>query len=379
MSLGPPFDQSNRSLHTLLGGGTVLVLILGIAIALLSAAHTTGETISIHLRLKNSGPIRSGTEVRLAGERIGEVVAISRYKPAPMNPDSASRNVAETEAERIDLELRIQNRAKKNVFTRSVFIARTPNFLAPAFLEVGLPADGNLGRVVTNGDNIEAEGPPDLGELLHRVHRSLVTILGEARELSPEWLEAVSAFSAVRKRLEHIAEPGQVERIASRSLLLLLSLSKLSKQLDEAGVTRAPTVASNLSASIAPLSSQATLLSHRLDGLRLRAEDFSFSLSEKRSAWSQTRAHFRASVQAAKRTARDAQYLLNIIERGQGTLGGFRGDPELYDELKELHRILKHQPGKLLFRPRTPKTNVPLVPVCPPSGCATPTSDATLR
>ena len=46
----------------------------------------------------------------------------------------------------------------------------------------------------------------------------------------------------------------------------------------------------------------------------------------------------------------DGQALLGKIQRGEGTVGGFVQDPQVYDDLKELMRDLKRHPWKMLWR-----------------------------
>ena len=46
----------------------------------------------------------------------------------------------------------------------------------------------------------------------------------------------------------------------------------------------------------------------------------------------------------------DGQALLGMIQRGEGTVGGFVQDPQVYDDLKELMRDLKRHPWKMLWR-----------------------------
>ena len=48
----------------------------------------------------------------------------------------------------------------------------------------------------------------------------------------------------------------------------------------------------------------------------------------------------------------DARYLIHLFDTGQGTLGGFNRDIQLFDELKDVHRILKQQMHRVLLKPR---------------------------
>ncbi len=46
----------------------------------------------------------------------------------------------------------------------------------------------------------------------------------------------------------------------------------------------------------------------------------------------------------------DAQALMRSVRRGEGTIGGFIKDPQIYDDTKEMLRDLKRNPWKFLWR-----------------------------
>ena len=52
----------------------------------------------------------------------------------------------------------------------------------------------------------------------------------------------------------------------------------------------------------------------------------------------------------AKATTRDAQAIADQIRRGRGTVGAMVMDEQLYDDLQELARDLKHNPWKFLWK-----------------------------
>jgi phospholipid/cholesterol/gamma-HCH transport system substrate-binding protein len=55
-------------------------------------------------------------------------------------------------------------------------------------------------------------------------------------------------------------------------------------------------------------------------------------------------------AERANATAGDAQAIVSHIKKGQGTVGGFVMDEEIYDDVQEMIRDLKHNPWKFLWR-----------------------------
>ncbi len=62
--------------------------------------------------------------------------------------------------------------------------------------------------------------------------------------------------------------------------------------------------------------------------------------------------NFQAAIASGERLTQDAQYLLHLFESGQGTLGGFNRDVQLFDELKDVARILKQQLHRVIIKSR---------------------------
>ena len=55
-------------------------------------------------------------------------------------------------------------------------------------------------------------------------------------------------------------------------------------------------------------------------------------------------------AERANATAADAQAVVAHIKKGQGTLGALVMDEEIYDDVQEMVRDLKHNPWKFLWR-----------------------------
>jgi len=352
VSLGPPFDAGNQRLHLLLGGVTVLLLAFLVAVALLTADHTVGKSLTVHLLVQRSGQLYAGAEVQLAGERIGELTAIRRYRPRPNDSAELQRR-----GPLVELELRILRTPAAKLVQNATFLPRNPTLLSPAVIEVGPPErSANPGLPLSDGEYLLGIDPPDLDQLLSHIYVSVETILHEARGLRPDWEEAAAAFSSLGQRLGKVTEAGQVERIGVQGAAALLMLRSLESHLKTAGIEQAPADIEQLQTTLQPLISQATqlhkktaLLQDRLGELQLlfgpsRRHDLEVSLR-----------NFRAAVKSGERMSEDAKYLLRLFESGRGTLGGFNRDIQLFDELKDVHRILKQQLHRVIIKPRQPK------------------------
>ena len=349
MSLGPPFDASSERLRLLIGGVTLLLLTFVVSVALLTAEHQLGKSLTVHLLVRRSGPLYTGAEVLLAGERIGELVAIRRHRVRPGDPVDLPVG-----SERVELELRIRRAAGQRLHRASTFVPRNPTLLSPAVIEVGPPDPGQgKGPPLSDGDYLIGIDPPDLDLLLRNIYVSLEAILLEARDLQPDWDEAAAAFSALSGRLTRVSDSGQLVRIGYHGAKTLLTLRGLDQRLLQAGVPDAPAQLADLSATLSPFISVTGQLGRQTERLQDHLTELSVLFGPSRRRDAQTALHnFQAAVRSGERLTDDVAYLLHLLESGQGTLGGFHRDVQIFDELKDVHRILKQQLHRVILKPR---------------------------
>ena len=200
MSLGPPFDQSGERLRLGLGAATAVTLLVAIGVALLAADRSLGESVTVHMLVQRPGALHTGAMVRVAGEQIGEVVAIRGYRPSPGLKDGPG---ADPGAEpTVDIELRLRKRWAEKVYENSTFLPVNPTVLAEALIEIGPPAGGAApGSPIGAEQRVRGVEPADLDQLLRRVYQSIELTLQQARELGAEWTELNEAFTALSARL----------------------------------------------------------------------------------------------------------------------------------------------------------------------------------
>jgi phospholipid/cholesterol/gamma-HCH transport system substrate-binding protein len=58
----------------------------------------------------------------------------------------------------------------------------------------------------------------------------------------------------------------------------------------------------------------------------------------------------RQTTKRLEQLTQDTQKMVNLMKRGEGTVGGLVKDPQIYDDLKEMMRDLKRNPWKFIWR-----------------------------
>lgn len=372
MSLGPPFDHSGERLRLLLGAATAITLLVVIGVALLAADRSLGESVTVHMLVHRPGVVHTGAIVRVAGEQIGEVVAIRGFRPeSGLSPSPAAGG-----APAVDIELRLRKSQAARVYENSTFLPVNPTVLAEALIEIGPPADGAApGAPVGADTRVRGVDPADIDQLLRKVYLSIELILGEARDLGGEWSELSAALGALSGRLALSFPQDAALRVQVQGAAARHGVESLLTTLRAGEVARLPAATRELERSLTPLVQDLRRLGEQGEVLQARARELGQALGPAQAANLQRAlAKLRAAMAAGERIEADARSLIRYFDSGRGTLGGFNKDIQIFDELKETSRILKQKSWRLLIK-RRDQDGPPAAPQRP----ATPTAPASGR
>ena len=355
MSLGPPFDDADSSdrLRLGLGIGAAALLLFFAGFAILASERSLGDSLTIHVDVTRIGTLNTGAVLRLAGEPIGEVVAIRGRRSAP-EPTRASpaTPAAEPQAEpMIDIELRLLRKYRERVRRNSTVVTVNPTLLTEAQLEVGPAAAGAApGEVVQEGDHLRGVDPADMSVLLLRVYRSLGDALRETKELSPDWTEFTGAISTLSGHVSETLPTTELLRLAVHAERARRLVIALRDKLKDAEADTAPARVRGLVDGGKPLVNELSRLAVQLDALQTRARDFDQALGTRRSDLARIAQLVRSTSELGQRASTDVKALIWLYENGRGTLGGFNRDIQIFDELKEMHRILKRESWRVIIK-----------------------------
>lgn len=361
MSLGPPFDHSGERLRLSLGAAAAVTLLVVIGVALLAADRSLGESVTVHMLVQRPGALHTGAVVRVAGEQIGEVVAIRGYRPSGGLKDGPGPGPsAEPGAEpSVDIELRLRKRWASQVYENSTFLPVNPTVLAEALIEIGPPPQGAApGAPVTADQRVRGVEPADIDQLLRKVYLSIELTLQQARDLSAEWTEVNAAIGALSARLA-LSLPDTL-RIQVQGAAARQGIEQLLATLRAGHVDELPELGRQLDRSLTPLGRQLGLLAEQGELLQTRARELGVALGPGPQAdLRRAIAQLGAALTAGQKLEADARFLIRHVESGRGTLGGFNQDMQIFDELKDMSRIIKQQSWRLLIKRREPLGPVP--------------------
>jgi ABC-type transporter Mla subunit MlaD len=342
VSLGPPYDDSGLELRR--GVGALLALLIGavIAAALVLSGRSLGSGITISVELARTGALRVGDKLRLAGRAIGEV-----------------RDATSAPGGSVLLRVFVEAEDVASVRTDSELFVSTPSALGQASLEVGPPrVPQGSSRPVADGERLRGVDPPDLDRLFEHVDQNLRQIRALLVDQRPEIDELLHAGASFMTSLRAIPDGmGAIQRIGEQTGSALDSgRAVLAVLRDAGGFARARSAVEGLGSSLGGASPQLARIGRELDDVSARVEMLRGMLHDLRV----TRAidgfaSLRRAVTLVEQIIRDGEALQARVLRGEGTIGAFLNDRELFDDLHETHRLIKQQPLKLLLKQLPPE------------------------
>ena len=344
MSLGPPFDASGLRLQRWVGAGVVLLLLGAVAWVLFLSGRTLGRGVILRLSMRMAGPLHAGARVRIAGRDVGEIRS-ERW-----------------EKDGVSFDAFVAQKWVEHVHVNSELFVATPSVLGEAYLEIGPPEGGAPpGAVVRDGESLHVADPPDLDRFFVHGEASLREVLALLRDERPGLNELLAAGDSLLATLSGLpTSPGQLRRIVDQGAAALDAGRELFASLRDANaVARVRQIVADLSAIADSVGPELRDLGDRLDLALTRADQLrTLFTDERRAQASAALASLRRAAKLGAQIADDVEFLDKRVRSGQGTLGAFLQDRELFDDLHETHRIIKSQPLRFLLKTLKPKEKI---------------------
>ncbi len=303
-----------------------------------------GSPMRIRVFLTGTGGLREGAPFIVAGRAIGNVESIA------LSPHGAKSPLGGVEGIAVTVKLD-RDDAERVVKGGDVFVT-SHGMLSTRFLELG-PPPGPGGPTLTDGDELRGKDPPSLDRVLQRTWDNLGIARQFAAEVRPEARALREEIDKLQASLLEIAPEilfrddwAQLFDEAKRTYAAVGGDPGIDRM---RGLAReAESTIGQARASIAKLRVSADMLDASLDVLRARLGGKGAEAIE----------HVQIAIDRVRAMILKVDPLLASvdaiqlrIERGEGSLLKLARDPEFPEDAKELGKILKRQPWKLLDRP----------------------------
>ena len=341
----------DERLTTRVGAVTLVVIALLAVVQVASDGCDFTERFPVTVYFQHLGGLAEGDAIQVAGREIGYVAAIASVpsytltSAHPLYPDGGV-------AVRVLIDVDRRYMTARNA---EPFIANKGMF-GQKYIELG-PPPGNVARArpLQAGDALRGVDPPQVDRVLIRSYNNLQVTRTFMDAIRPEWESLRSALAGLGATLVTFESlPAAVA--AGRSLARMADEARtLHAALDASGVERADIArlideaeasADRLATAIADVRARLNVLSTELGRLRARIPDD--ALARFRRALT-TAEQSLGKIESLVVTARE---IASIVRRGEGTVGAIWNDPEFPEYAKDLGKLIKRHPWRLLGRPK---------------------------
>jgi ABC-type transporter Mla subunit MlaD len=315
-----------------------------------------GATIRFRVMFRHSAGLHDRAPLIVAGRPVGRIAAITPVPHGASGPLGGEVGVAVT------VELARDERWKVPAGATVFVASRGP--LSDRYLEVAPPA-GAPGPPVDDGAELRGVDPPTLDTVLQHTWSNLTTFQQFVDTVRPELAALRGQLGALRDRLDAIAGdaraaagPGALDPIAAlagatRSLLAAATRTYGTALGGAPGVAHLIATAGAARDTLAEIRAAIDLLGPRLAATTAQLARVRGHLvtGDPVARAEQILATLRRALDQIDPLLATAGELAQRIARGEGSLGRLLSDPEFPEDTKELGKIIKRHPWRVLDKP----------------------------
>ncbi len=305
-----------------------------------------GHHVRIRVYFHHAGALHEGGAFVVAGREVGKIESIVLVPRGATQLLGNEEGVAVNVAIDADVAARLDRGG-------DVFVA-SRGALAERYLELG---PGASGAILREGDELRGADPPSLDRVLQRTWDNLQVMAAFRDQVKPE----LDALRAQLAELRTHLDPASATAIAHADQIapMWLEARGLADEvatLRERGHTtelrdvmgRVSTFYSSARSELAALSAQARELGDAIAQLRAKLGPRGEAAL---AAIDRAIAQVRADIAKIDPLLAQTDALDRALARGDGTIMKLLHDPEFPEDAKELGKIMKRQPWKVIDRP----------------------------
>lgn len=329
--------------------GLLILIAIGIlaGFVILMGGMSFQSTFKIYVDFDNPGGIQPGAPVRIAGVTVGKVKEL-QFRGAMAPASDGKRQPL------VRLTLAVEKRYREAIRDNAVYYVTSQGVLGEQYLAID---PGSYDRPpVSEEAVVRGLDPPRLDMLLaesYELLHSTVTAMRDNKKQIEEMFNGLHStltgtgefFDKNKDRLNRIAE--NVETLTNESNELVRAAR--SKYVDGPQVTRIMNNIDHATSAIAR-DSEPLLRDAREAMANVNRVSGTVGAPAEQEKIRQTINDVSEIASRAKLAAADAQSIIAHVKKGEGSVGALVMDEQVYDDLQEMVRDLKHNPWKFFWR-----------------------------
>ncbi len=299
----------------------------------------------IYADFDNPGSVQAGAPVRVGGVKVGRIEEVT-YLGGRLDATTGRRPL-------VRLRLSIERDVQDTIHDDALFYVTSQGVLGEQFVAVD-PGTAEH-PVLPEGSIVQGVDPPRLDLALALGYELLEDLVAGVRanrdELGGLLDDVVTLIHVLRdlldgnrERVDHIIE--NVDTATDEGLALLRGARET--YVDGARPQR---ILARVEHLVGTLDREASPILRDVHDVATSARDTLGAIGPTERQEIQDTIHAAARISGDVETAAvDARDLVHHVREGEGTIGALLMDEEIYDDLQEMIRDLKHNPWKFFWR-----------------------------
>jgi len=334
-----------RSIEVKVGALIIVSLAILGGFLLVMGGLTFQKTYTVYVDFDNPGSLQSGAAVRIAGVKVGSVEGIQFM--GRVDPGTGRRVLVRA---KVAIERRIQD----SVHSDADFYVTAQGVLGEQFLAIdpGSPEKPPLAE----GAIIKGIDPPRLDLFLAKAYEMLDTMLGGLKNNRDALGDIIANTAGLlrglnvivtgnRERIDRIVANVEETTIETKALVHDARVNYVDSPKVLRTIDNIDKLTAQIQDDAGPMLKDARDALANLDRLSATVGD-----AKEQEKIRKALGDVAQLAERANATAADAQAIVSHIKTGKGTVGALVMDEEIYDDMQEMIRDLKHNPWKFLWR-----------------------------
>ncbi|MBI5533718.1 MAG: MCE family protein [Deltaproteobacteria bacterium] len=304
-------------------------------------------TYRLFVDFDNPGGVQPGAPVKVAGVNVGKIKEIEFRGNLDPGPGGKRQSL-------IRLSISIEKRYQKTIHDNALFFVTSQGILGEQYLAID---PGTPDRPHVAEDTVmRGLDPPRLDLVLAEGYELLHTTIAFIRDNKQDLTDTLTSLKKTLKGTGDFFDKNKdrIDRIVANLEQITVDTDELvrttrTKYVDSPQVARIINNIDNASAAIAR-DSEPLLHDARQSLANLNRVSGTVGSPEEQARIRQAIHDISEITAKAKVAANDAQQIVAHIKKGDGSVGALVMDEQIYDDLQEMVRDLKHNPWKFFWR-----------------------------
>ena len=304
------------------------------------------KTYTVYVDFDNPGGLQTGAAVRIAGVKVGSVKALE-FRGGKIDPKTGRHVLVRAEVD-------IERRVRESVHDDADFYVTTIGVLGEQFLAI----DPGTAEHPTLADGAIVKGidPPRIDLFLAKAYELLDTTVSgikNNRELISDiatntagLLKGLNVLvSDNRERIDRIVSNVEEMSVEAKQLTHDARINYVDNPKLLRTVDNIDALTTKIREDSGPMLKDAKEALANLNRVSATVGDPAEQEKIKKAL-----SDIVELAERANATVADTQAIVAHIKKGEGTVGALVMDEEIYDDVQEMVRDLKHNPWKFLWR-----------------------------